>query len=225
MTPRGSLGKGATRLRHDGDPAAHKGVKRGTVRRIVPYATRRRGPLILLFVLTVVNALIMVGTPLLLKVIIDDGIVPRRIDMVVWLCVAVAGLALLSAAATYVAAWCSGRIGEGLVYDLRTTVFTHVQKQPLAFFTRAQTGALVSRLNSDVNGARQALTILLTQSVSTVLTLLLVLGAMFYLSWQIAMSGSTWPVPCSPSSTAARRTSPACSPARRAGSATSSPYG
>lgn len=94
-------------------------------------------------------------------------------------------LALLDAAAVYAQTWYSGRVGEGLTYDLRTQVFRHVQQQPLAFFTRAQTGSLVSRLNLDVIGAQQAVTSLLSQTVSTVLTLAFSLTVMFYLSWQI----------------------------------------
>ena len=81
-----------------------------------------------------------------------------------------------------------GPVGQGLIYDLRTKVFRHVQQQPLAFFTRAQTGSLVSRLNTDVIGAQQAVTSLLSQAVSAILTLILVLAAMFYLSWQITLA-------------------------------------
>src|SRR4051794_39628545 len=103
---------------------------------------------------TVTDAAITAVSPLVLAFVIDDGIAPRRLDLVVWLSLAIAGLALVDAAALYVQAWCSGRIGEGLVYDLRTTVFAHVQRQSLAFFPRAQTGSLVSRLNTDIVGAR-----------------------------------------------------------------------
>ncbi|WP_245727709.1 ABC transporter ATP-binding protein [Streptomyces vietnamensis] len=158
------------------------------MRRIIPYTKKFRWPLLLLMLTTVVNAGNAVATPLILKMIIDDGIGPRDRSVVVGLCLAVAGLALVDAAAVYVQSWCSGRVGEGIVYELRTQVFAHVQEQPLAFFTRAQTGALVSRLNADVIGARQAVTTLLSQSVSTLLTLVLVLGAMFYLSWQITVA-------------------------------------
>jgi ATP-binding cassette subfamily B protein len=149
----------------------------------------------LLMLATIAQAVITAAGPLILKAIIDDGILERRTAVVVWLCVLVAGLALVEAGAMYVNAWCSGRIGEGLVYDLRTKVFEHVQRQPLAFFTRAQTGSLVSRLNTDVVGARQAVTTLLSQSVSVVLTLILVLAAMFYLSWQITLAALVM-IPC-----------------------------
>jgi ATP-binding cassette, subfamily B, bacterial len=85
-------------------------------------------------------------------------------------------------------AWLSGRVGEGLLYDLRTSVFEHVQQQPLAFFMRTQTGALVSRLNLDVIEARQAVTTLLSQTISTVLSVIILLSAMFFLSWQLSIA-------------------------------------
>ncbi|MEV0387533.1 ABC transporter ATP-binding protein [Nonomuraea sp. NPDC050643] len=176
-----------TGLRFD-DSITRQRVKPGTVRRILPYALRYRWFLALLMVATVTVAVITATGPLILKAIIDDGILPRRTDTVVWLCLLVAGLSLVEAGAAYVGAWCSGRIGEGLVYDLRTKVFAHIQRQPLAFFTRTQTGSLVSRLNTDVIGARQAVTTLLSQSVSTLLTLVLILVAMLYLSWQITLA-------------------------------------
>ncbi|MET8183423.1 ABC transporter ATP-binding protein [Streptomyces sp. NPDC005336] len=175
-------------LRFDDDSVTKQRVKPGTVRRIIPYALRYRWQLVALLLTTVVNALVTATGPLILKMIIDDGIMPKRIGVVVALCLTVAGLALVDALAMYVQTWCSGQIGEGLVFDLRTKVFAHVQQQPLAFFTRAQTGALVSRLNADVVGARQAVTTLLSDSVTTILTLILILGAMFYLSWQITIA-------------------------------------
>jgi ATP-binding cassette subfamily B protein len=107
---------------------------------------------------------------------------------VVTLSLAIAGLALLDALTNYVREWFAARIGEGLVCELRTSVFRHVQRQPLAFFTRTQTGSLVSRLNSDVNATQRAVGLLLYRSVSTLLTLILVLSAMFYLSWQISLA-------------------------------------
>ncbi|MER5642215.1 ABC transporter ATP-binding protein [Kitasatospora sp. NPDC002227] len=174
--------------RLDDDVITKQRVRSGTVRRILPYASRYRWPLALLLLTTVADAVITVSTPLLLKMIIDDGIVPRRIDIVGRLCGVITLLALIGAAAVYLQSWCSGRIGEGLVFDLRSKVFSHVQKQPVAFFTRAQTGSLVSRLNADVVGARQAVTTLLSQSVSTLLTIAMVIAAMFYLSWEITVA-------------------------------------
>ncbi|WP_308166300.1 MULTISPECIES: ABC transporter ATP-binding protein [Actinomadura] len=188
MTGKGGRIRRWARRRFDDDSITRQRIKPGTVRRIVPYALRFPWLLSALLLATVAEAVFTALSPLILKAIIDEGIIPRRFGVVLWLCAAVVGLALVSAAVDYMRTWCAGRVGEGLVYVLRTKVFDHVQRQPLAFFTRAQTGALISRLNSDVIGARRAVTSLLVGSVSTILTLLLVVGAMFYLSWQLALA-------------------------------------
>jgi ATP-binding cassette subfamily B protein len=112
---------------------------------------------------------------------------PRRLGLLIELTLVIAGLALIDAVAMYIQSWCSARIGQGLVFNLRTQVFRQVQRQPLAFFARSQTGSLVSRLSTDVLGAQQAVTTLLTQVVSTILTLVLVVAALVYLSWQITV--------------------------------------
>nr|WP_239146324.1 ABC transporter transmembrane domain-containing protein [Streptomyces sp. SID10815] len=151
-------------------------------------ATPYRWQVVLLLTVTAADACIAAASPLILKFIIDHGILPGHLRVVVWLSLALAGLAVVNAGVVYLQSRCSGRVGEGVVYELRTQVFAHVQQQPVAFFTRTQTGKLISRLNTDVAGARQAVTTLLTQAVSTVLTLVLVLGAMFYLSWQITVA-------------------------------------
>jgi ATP-binding cassette subfamily B protein len=174
------------RLRLD-EEVTRQQVKPGTLRRILPYAKRYRSALILLLFVAAVDSAVTVGNPLLLGMIIDNGILPRRLDVLVELTIAVAVLALVDALTMYVQTWCSARVGQGLLYGLRTQVFRHVQQQPLAFFTRSQTGSLVSRLNNDVIGAQQAITTLLIQVVSTTLTLILVLIAMVYLSWQITV--------------------------------------
>jgi len=124
---------------------------------------------------------------LLLRALIDDGILPKKTGVVLAIGAAVGGLALLDALLTLGQRWYSARIGEGLIYDLRTEVFAHVQRQPIAFFTRTQTGSLVSRLNSDVIGAQQALTSTLSSLVANGLSLVLVLGAMILLSWQVTL--------------------------------------
>lgn len=162
-------------------------VRPGTVRRIRPYLKPYRWNVALLLFVTVLDALAVVATPLLFKVLIDDGIVPRDVGIVVGVALVAAGLAVLQFLVGYAASWYSARISEGLVYDLRTEVFAHVQRQPLAFFTRAQTGALVSRLNTDVVAAQQALTALLLNLASSVLILLLVLGTIFVLSWVVGL--------------------------------------
>ncbi|QUW85364.1 ABC transporter ATP-binding protein [Streptomyces mirabilis] len=183
----GGPSMGPWRLRLD-ESITRQRVSPGTLKRIIPYALRYRGQLTLLMFATVLDAVITAASPLILKAVVDDGILPRRLHVVVALSLSIAALALVDTLAIYAQTWCSGRVGEGIVYDLRTKVFDHVQRQPLAFFTRTQTGALVSRLNTDVVGAQQAVTTLLSQTVSTVLTVVLVLGAMFYLSWQIALA-------------------------------------
>jgi len=169
------------------EEVSRRTVKPGTLRRILPYARKYRRTLAALLVITALDAGIVAVSPLLLKRIVDDGVMPRRESVVVGLALVLAALAALDAVAVYTQARASARIGQGLIYDLRTRVFQHVQRQPLAFFTRTQTGALVSRLNTDVAGAQQAVTSVMTEAVSTVLTLLFVLGAMFYLSWQISL--------------------------------------
>src|SRR5579872_6526829 len=169
----------------DEDQLTRQRIRPGTVRRVIPYAARHRKAIVSLLVITAVDAVITAVNPLLLALMIDDGILRHRVGVVVELSLAVAGLALVDAFATFFRSWYSAKIGEGLVFELRTSVFRHVQRQPLAFFTRTQTGSLVSRLNNDVNEAQRAITMTLATWVSTLLTLVLVLGAMFYLSWQI----------------------------------------
>jgi ATP-binding cassette, subfamily B, bacterial len=174
-------------LRINREEITRQQVRPGTVRRIIPYALRYRWTLVVLVVSTALDSAITVGTPLLLGLIIDYAILPGRLSVLVELTSAGAGMIVLDALAQYIEAWCSARVGQGLVFTLRTQVFKHVQQQPLAFFTRSQTGSLVSRLNTDVMGAQQAVTTLLTQVVSVALTLILALIAMFYLSWQITL--------------------------------------
>ncbi|MFF4776187.1 ABC transporter ATP-binding protein [Microtetraspora fusca] len=159
----------------------------GTVRRIAGYARPFKRQIGGFLALVVVGALIVVANPLLMKSVIDDGIVPRRVDVVVWLAVGIAALAVVDALIGLGQRWFSARIGEGLIYNLRTEVFDHVQRMPVAFFMRAQTGALVSRLNTDVIGAQRALTSTLSSVVSNVVSLVVVLGAMLALSWQITL--------------------------------------
>jgi ATP-binding cassette, subfamily B, bacterial len=177
-------------MRRIGDDAqiTTQQIKPGTVRRILPYAMQDRGAIVALLVLTMLDAAITAVTPLLLGLIIDSGILHHKMGVVVQLSLTVGGLAVLDAVALYFQSWYSARIGEGLVYELRTSLFAHVQRQPLAFFTRTQTGSLVNRMNNDVNEAQSAVTLVLSQAASVILTLLLVLAAMFYLSWQITLA-------------------------------------
>jgi ATP-binding cassette, subfamily B, bacterial len=162
-------------------------IKPGTVRRIMSYARPYRVSLAIYLAMTVVSAVIGVAVPLLLRNIVDDGILPKNTAVVFEIAGIVAGLALAGAGLSVATRWFSARIGEGLIYDLRTQVFRHVQQQPIAFFTRAQTGSLVSRLNSDVIGAQQALTSTLSGVVSNIVGLALVFAAMIWLSWLVTV--------------------------------------
>ena len=169
------------------DPSiARQQLKPGTVRRIASYARPYRWTLAVYLTVTSLDAVTTVGVPLLLGAIVN-AILRRDTGLVLGIAGAVAGLALLDSLLSIAGRWFSARIGEGLIYDLRTQVFRHVQRQPIAFFTRAQTGSLVSRLNSDVIGAQQALTSTLSSVVSNVLSLILVLGTMIYLSWLVTV--------------------------------------
>jgi ATP-binding cassette subfamily B protein len=161
-------------------------LKKGSVRRIASYARPYRSRLVLFLTATSLSAVTGVAVPLLLRSIVN-GILRRDTALVLWIAGIVLALAVVGALLSVVQRWFSSRIGEGLIYDLRTQVFRHVQQQPIAFFTRAQTGSLVSRLNSDVIGAQQAITSTLSSVVSNVLSLILVLGTMLYLSWLVTV--------------------------------------
>jgi ATP-binding cassette subfamily B protein len=161
-------------------------VKKGTLRRILPYVKGYRSALLLLLAVSALDAVIGVTNPLFLRLIVDEGISGRRPSVIIWLSLTMAGLALVDAAAIYILTWFSARISQGIICNLRIQIFRHVQKQSLAFFTRTATGSLVSRLNTDVIGTQEAVTSLLSQTVSAFLSLILVLSTMFYLSWQIS---------------------------------------
>jgi ATP-binding cassette subfamily B protein len=135
----------------------------------------------------VVDAGLIVATPLLLKRLIDEGVIPKDPSVVTNLAILVGLIAIADAAFNMLGRYFSSRIGEGLIYDLRSLVFAHVQKQSIAFFTRTQTGALISRINSDVIGAQQAFTATLSGVVSNVVSLVLVTITMLILSWQITI--------------------------------------
>lgn len=162
-------------------------LRPGTIKRIIRYATPYKGWLIAYLVTVVIDALLVVATPLLIKRLIDDGVVPGNPSLVTYLALSVAGIAILDALFNMIGRWYSARIGEGLIFDLRTEVFSHVQRQSIAFFTRTQTGALISRINQDVIGAQQAFTATLSGVISNVLSLVLVMITMLFLSWQITV--------------------------------------
>jgi ATP-binding cassette, subfamily B, bacterial len=162
-------------------------LKPGTVRRIAAYARPYRWYLAIFLLATSVDAVITVVNPLLLRTLIDRGILARNDGIVIGIAIAVAAVAIFDAALGFAIRWFSARIGEGLIYDLRTQVFDHVQRQPIAFFTRAQTGSLVSRLDGDVVGAQQAITSTLSGVISNLISLVVLLVALFYLSWMVSV--------------------------------------
>jgi len=162
-------------------------LKPGTIGRITRFAIPYKISLILFMITVVIDAFLIIATPLLLKRLIDDGVIPKDFELVTSLAVLVGIIAILDAVFNMIGRWFSARIGEGLIYDLRKQVFEHVQRQSIAFFTRTQTGALISRLNSDVIGAQQAFTSTLSGVVSNSLSLLLVIITMLSLSWQITL--------------------------------------
>lgn len=162
-------------------------LRPGTLKRIVSFAVPYKASLTLFLITVVIDAFLIVTTPLLLRRLIDEGVIPKNTESVTNLAIAVGAIAVADALFSMAGRWFSSRIGEGLIYDLRKQIFEHVQKQSIAFFTRTQTGALISRLNSDVIGAQQAFTSTLSGVISNLLSLVLVALAMFTLSWQITL--------------------------------------
>ncbi|NKZ01590.1 ABC transporter ATP-binding protein [Nocardiopsis alborubida] len=159
----------------------------GITRRIISYARPHWRVILCFLLVTTVGAGIVVANPLLLKAIIDRGILTGNTALVVWLALAAAGLAVLESGLTLLGRWLSSRIGEGVIYQLRTQVFTHVQRMPVAFFTRTQTGSLISRLNTDVVGAQRAITSVLQSVVSNLVSATAVIVTMLALSWQVTL--------------------------------------
>ncbi|MGW6423331.1 ABC transporter ATP-binding protein [Nocardia sp. NPDC055053] len=168
-------------------PEEERPFRLATARRILRFADPHRRRISGFLLLSVVAAVLGVATPVLAGRVVNDivgGSAPRT---VVLLALAIAGLAILDAGLGVVIRWLSARIGEGLILDLRTAVFDHVQKMPVAFFTRTRTGALVSRLNSDVIGAQRAFSDTLSGVVTNLVTLALTLAVMLSISWQITL--------------------------------------
>ena len=162
-------------------------LKAGTVKRIFTFAKPYRTSIIIFLITVVIDAALVVTTPLLLLRLIDDGVIPKNGALVTQLALFVGLIAIADAGMSMLGRYFSSRIGEGLIYDLRSLVFAHVQRQSIAFFTRTQTGALISRINSDVIGAQQAFTATLSGVLSNVVSLVLVGVTMMILSWQITI--------------------------------------
>ena len=171
------------------DPSVvERKLPKGTVRRVLGIARPYRRDLVCFLLLVVGSSLIGVVTPLLAGDIVNRV---ARLEGtpggIVKIALLIAGLAVVDAGISLATRWFSSRIGEGVIYDLRTRVFEHVQRMPVAFFTRTQTGALVSRLNNDVIGAQRAFTSTLSGVVSNVIGLVLTAAVMVTLSWQITL--------------------------------------
>ncbi len=183
----GMGGWGTLRSMRDSDRVAGHRLSRGSGRRILGFARPYRRDIAVFLLTVVVSAVIGVATPLLAGDVVNainrgGG---QAAALIIRLALFIAGLAVADALLSLAQRWYSARIGEGIILDLRTQVYDHVQRMPLQFFTRTQTGALVSRLNNDVLGAQRAFTSTLSGVVSNVIQLVLTAAVMFKLSWQI----------------------------------------
>jgi ATP-binding cassette subfamily B protein len=174
-------------LRQDRSVLEHR-VKKGTVRRMLTFAVPYKRVLSIFLPVVIVDAAIGAVNPLILRNLVNNGILRHNAHLVIGMAVLVAGLAIFDAGLALTERRISAYIGEGLIFDMRSKVFRHIQRMPLAFFTRTQTGALVSRLNNDVIGAQQAFTDLLSNVVGNLITVIIVLAAMFYLNWKITLA-------------------------------------
>src|SRR5579863_6589541 len=184
----GAAGWMGLRSMHQDRSVLQHRVKKGTTRRMLRFAMPYRRILMIFVPVVVLDAVAGAVNPLILRAIIDRGIFGHHAGLVVELAILAAVLALFTAALSLYQRRVSAMIGEGLIYDMRSKVFHHIQQMPLAFFTRTQTGALVSRLNNDVIGAQQAFTTLLSNVVGNFVTVVIVLAAMFFLSWKITLA-------------------------------------
>src|SRR5215471_5047968 len=164
-------------------------VKRGTAKRTLSFAAPYAWVLALFLLVVIVEAGIGIASPLIYREIINNGILKGNSQLIIQLALLVAVLGLLDGALAMTQTYLSSKIGAGIVLSLRERLFEHIQKMPVAFFTRTQTGALVSRLNNDVGGARTAFTDILSNVVGNVITVALILTAMFFLSWRITLAG------------------------------------
>jgi len=161
----------------------------GIFRRIVAFARPYRAKLAVFLVLIIIDALLGAANPLLYRAIIDDGILPRNSGFIIQVGIVLVILAIADAGLSLWQRWISARIGEGLIFEMRTQVFAHFQEMPISFFTRTQTGALVSRLNSDVTDAQQAFTDTFSSVIGNAIGVVITLIAMVFLSWQITLVG------------------------------------
>src|SRR6202167_686491 len=185
--PGGGGGRmGMRSMRQNRDILEHQ-IKKGTLPRMLTYARKYRALLVVFLIAVVLDAVVSSVTPLLFRAIIDIAIKHKRTDLAIALASLGAGLPLFDAVLSLFERRTSAVIGEGLIFDLRTKVFTHIQEMPVAFFSRTQTGGVISRLNNDVIGAQQAFTDLFSNVVGNVILVTIVIGTMLVLSWQITI--------------------------------------
>lgn len=163
------------------------GISKDTLRRTILFAKPYSRKLLIFVVLSVISAALAVATPVLAGQVVDAIVAKSAVDVVIRLAGLIALVAVLDAGLSLVIRWISANLGEGVILDLRTSVFDHVQRMPIAFFTRTRTGALVSRLNNDVIGAQQAFSGTLSGIVSNSVQLVLTLIVMLNTSWLVTL--------------------------------------
>jgi ATP-binding cassette subfamily B protein len=182
----GSMWHGMRSYMKDESVKRHR-LAPGTLKRMLRFAAPYRRRLVLFLVLIVIDAVIGAANPLIYREILNQGILHHRSGLIVAMALILGGLAVADAVLSLGQRWVSARVGEGLIFDMRARVFAHVQRMPLAFFTRTQTGALVTRLNNDVLGAQQAFTDTFSSVVSNFISVCIVIVTMMLLSWQITL--------------------------------------
>ena len=175
------------RSHRDGGSTHDVTVDRPTLRRILGFAARQKHLLIGFILLSVLTSVAGVITPVLSGSVVNAITAGGPISTIMWLAAAIAGLAIAEAVISIASRWLSSRVGEGLIFDLRTAVYDHVQTMPIAFFNRTRTGALVSRLNTDVIGAQRAFSNTLSGVVANAVSLALTVGVMVTISWQVTL--------------------------------------
>jgi ATP-binding cassette, subfamily B, bacterial len=189
MSMRGGVGAhrmGIRGLQRDRKLLEHR-IKKGTLPRVIEFARPYKVILGIFLSIVVLDAVVSSVAPLVLRAILDIGVPKKREGLIIGLALLTAGLAIFDAVLSLVERRLSSVIGEGLIYDLRARVYGHIQRMPIAFFSRTQTGALISRLNNDVVGAQQAFTDLFSNVVGNLILVTIILATMFYLNWQITL--------------------------------------
>ena len=186
MSMEGAAWSSVYRLSHSSDKGKH-GFSKETIKRTLAFAAPYKGKLIFFVAMSIVTAALAVATPVLAGRVVDAIVARSDVGTVIWLAVIIAAVAVADAGLSMVTRWISSSLGEDVILDLRTAVFDHVQKMPIAFFTRTRTGALVSRLNNDVIGAQRAFAGTLSGVVSNFVSLVLTLIVMLTTSWQVTL--------------------------------------